>query len=87
MNYQAIALNFLKQNKPDQLQDLRQRNALNQFLADLEETYSEEEQTVIEQMTKNLPSGTLERARALNQAKSVARETTTANLTEFLQAL
>jgi hypothetical protein len=86
-NYKQMTLTYLEQNNPQELTRLKTENELTEFLNLMEEQYEDQEQTIIRQMSENLPDEYLERVRSLEQAKMVAEETTTQYLTEFLASL
>ena len=86
-NYKQMTLTYLEQNNPQELTRLKTENELTEFLNLMEEQYEDQEQTIIRQMSENLPDEYLERVKSLEQAQMVAEETTTQHLTEFLTSL
>jgi hypothetical protein len=86
-NYKQMTLTYLERNNPQELANLKKEGDLTKFLGMMEEQYEDQEQTIIRQMSENLPDKYLERVSRLEQAKMVAEETTTQHLTEFLASL
>lgn len=82
--YRQAAKAYLERNNPKELNRLESEGKTAEFLRDLEQNYSEQESLIIEQMTQNLPDDPIERAKALNMAKMVAREVSMNDLSEFL---
>ena len=85
--YAQMATVFLEQNNPQELQRLKTEGKLTEFLKDVEEVYGDQETEIIQEMSSSLPNETIARMQSLEQAKRVAREQTTLDLTEFLSNL
>jgi hypothetical protein len=85
--YQEMAVSYLKAKNPEELKRLESEGKLSEFLEDVRELYEDQEATIYQQMTRDLPSKQLPRMQRINQAKSVAQEVTAKDLTEFLAGL
>lgn len=85
--YPEMAQTYLQKNNPTELQRLKKKGKLNEFLQDVEEVFGEQETEIIAEMSEKLPKETVERMKSLEQAQRVAREATTRDLTEFLDNL
>ena len=85
--YAQTAKTFLQKNNKQELARLEKEGKLDQFMKDTEELFGDQEQTIIHQMTRDLPDEYLERVRSQNMARMVAREVTNNDMTEFLKNL
>jgi len=72
--YSQTAKAFLQRNNPQELVRLEKEGKMAQFVEDLDELFEDQEQTIIDQMTKNLPDKYLERVRSQNMSRMVARD-------------
>ena len=84
MSYKEIAKTYLQENNPQELERLKAEGKDALFLREVEKAYDEQEQFLIQQMTEDLPDDPIERARALNMARMIAREVGASDLGEFL---
>lgn len=84
MSYKEMAQAYLKQKKPEELKRMQESGEESMFLRSLEKMHEEQEQFLVQQMTESLPDDPIERAKALNMARMIAREVTASDLSEFL---
>ncbi|TWJ13517.1 hypothetical protein [Geobacter argillaceus] len=85
MSYREMSKTLLQQENPRELKRLKEAGILEQTVVEVGELFDDQEQTIVEQMTADLPAGMsdLERTQEENMARIVAREVTAHDLAEF----
>lgn len=85
MNYAEMSTSLLKTENPDELKRLKDEDLLDDVMREVQQSGVEEEERIIQQMTKDLPEDLpyLERVREMNRARSVAQEIVASDTAEF----
>ena len=89
MSYADMTKTLLETQNPQELQRLKAVGILDEVLKETEAVYGQQEADIVREMTQDLPADLpyQERVQAMNRAQSVAREITSADLTEFWQSV
>jgi len=84
MSYREMSKTLLNQH-PEEKKHLQEAGILDQALDEVSGLFNDQEQTIIAQMTSDLPADLpyQERVQEMNRARSVAREVVAADLAEF----
>lgn len=83
--YSKIAETFLRHNKPEKLNRLRNEGKLEVFLNDIDEEFDTQEYNIILQVCTILPEDNNERRIKINRAQIMAREIVLIQLIKFLE--
>lgn len=85
MTYRDMSKTLLKTENSEELKRLQKAGILEQTLEGVDELFDDQEQTIIEQITADLPDDLTEeeRTQEMNRARMVAREVGASDLAEF----